>query len=111
MSTREELAGNLTAYIDGELDELEAKRIEEALKADPELAALERKLRATVKAVEALPAVQPSTALRRAVLNRLDEKTGFEKLKAFFTLPRLVPAFGLAAAAAGRVAGVTRPTE
>src|SRR5688572_2302172 len=100
MSTRDELAENLTAYIDGELSELERKRIEEALKADPELAALERQLRSTVDAVEAMPAPAPSTALRRAVLNRLDEKSRLERLRAFFTLSRLVPAVGLAAAAA-----------
>src|SRR5438132_2463863 len=99
MSTRDELAENLTAYIDGELSELEAKRIEEALKSDPELAALELKLRTTVRAVEAMPAPAPSTALRRAVLNRLDEKTRLTRLRELFTLPRLVPAVGLAAAA------------
>src|SRR5207249_1224658 len=52
------------------------------------------------KAVAAMPAPQPSQALRRAVLNRLDEKSGFQRLRALFTLPRLVPALGLATAAA-----------
>src|SRR5262245_53411558 len=99
MSTRDELIENLTAYIDGELSELEAKRIEEALKSDPELATLEQQLRATVTAVEKLGAPEPSQALRRAVLNRLDEKTALEKLRALFTLPRLVPVMGVAAAA------------
>ena len=100
MSTRDELAENLTAYIDGELSELEAKRMEEALKSDPELAKLEQQLRATVTAVEKMTAPEPSRDLRRAVLNRLDEKTTLEKLRALFTLPRLVPLAGLAAAAA-----------
>jgi anti-sigma factor RsiW len=100
MNTREQWAEELTAYIDGELSELDARRVEEALKADPELAALERRLRATVTAVEALPAPAPSLALRRAVLGRIDEPTALERLKGFFTLPRLVPAVGLAAAAA-----------
>jgi anti-sigma factor RsiW len=109
MSTRDELAGNLTAYIDGELSELEAKRVEEALKGDPELATLERKLRAAVKAVEAMPAPAPSTALRRAVLGRLDEKTRLERVLSLLTLPRLVPAIGLAAAAAVTVVVVQRP--
>ncbi len=108
-TTRDELAGNLTAYIDGELSELETKRLEEALKADPELAALERAMRATLQAVEKLPSPEPSQALRRAVLNRLDEKTAFEKLRAFFTLPRLVPAIGLAAAAAVAVVVLYKP--
>ncbi|MBL8954418.1 MAG: zf-HC2 domain-containing protein [Myxococcaceae bacterium] len=97
---RDELAANLTAYIDGELPELEAKRLEEALKVDSELAALERTMRATLKAVEALPSPEPSQALRRAVLSRVAEKSAFQKLAAYFTLPRLVPAVGLAAAAA-----------
>ena len=104
MSTREELAGNLTAYIDGELSELDAKRIEEALKADPELAALERRLRSAVTVVEKMEAPAPSLALRRAVLGRIDAPTALERLKTFFTLPRLVPAAGLAAAAAIAVA-------
>src|SRR4051794_9887814 len=108
MSTRDELAGNLTAYVDGELSELEARRIEEALKSDPELAALEQKLRARVKAVEAMPSPAASTSLRRAVLGRLDEKTGLERVLGFFTLPRLVPAFGLAAAAAVTVVVVVQ---
>lgn len=99
MSTRDELAANLTAYIDGELSELERKRVEDALKTDPELAALERAMRSTLEAVEKLPGPQPSAALRRAVLTRLDEKTTFEKLRALFTLPRLVPLLGVATAA------------
>lgn len=112
MSTREELTGNLTAYIDGELSELEARRIEEALRLDPELAALEQKLRTAVKAVEALPAPAPaSAALRRAVLQRLDEKTPLQRLRSFFTLPRLVPVAGLAAAAAITVVVVGRPVD
>jgi anti-sigma factor RsiW len=100
MSPREQLAEDLTAYIDGELSELDARRIEDALKTDPELAALERRLRATVTAVEKMEAPAPSVALKRAVLGRIDEPTALERLKSFFTLPRLVPAVGLAAAAA-----------
>jgi anti-sigma factor RsiW len=99
MSTSEELAENLTAYIDGELSELEARRVEEALKADPALAALERRLRVMVTAVEKLEAPAPSRALRRAVLSQLDAPGAWGRLRALFTLPRLVPAIGLAAAA------------
>src|SRR3954449_1761487 len=98
MSTRDELAENLTAYIDGELNELDAKRMEEALKSDPALAALERQLRASVTAVEKLEAPHASPALRHAVLNQLARekqlapggRTLLEKLAALFTLPRLV---------------------
>jgi anti-sigma factor RsiW len=99
MSTQDELAENLTAYIDGELSELEARRVEEALKSDPTLAALERKLRVMVAAVEKMEAPAPSMALRRAVLSQLDEPGPWGRLLAMFTLPRLVPAVGLAAAA------------
>lgn len=111
MSTREELAENLTAYIDGELNELDAKRMREAIATDPELGRLEQQLRATVTAVEKLQAPAPSQALRRAVLNALDEKTTLQKLAAFFTLPRLVPIAGLAAAATVAVVIATRPDE
>jgi anti-sigma factor RsiW len=100
MSTREELAENLTAYVDGELSELERKRIEEALKADPELAALEQQLRATVTAMKSLPTPEVSPGMKRAVLERLAEPGLLERLGKLFTLPRLVPAVGLAAAAA-----------
>lgn len=112
MSTRDELAANLTAYIDGELTELEMRRMKEALDADPELAALEKQLRATLKAVAALPSPEPSQALRRAVLSKLDEPTSaFERLKAFFTLPKLVPALGLATAAVVAVVVMQRPVD
>ena len=43
-----------------ELNELDAKRVEEALKTDPALAALEQQLRATVTAVEKMQAPAPS---------------------------------------------------
>jgi anti-sigma factor RsiW len=112
MSTKDELAANLTAYIDGELSELEMRRMKEALDADPELAALERQMRATLKAVAALPSVEPSQALRRAVLSKLDEPTStFERLRALFTLPKLVPALGLATAAVVAVVVMQRPVD
>lgn len=85
----------LTAYVDGELNELDAARVKAALAADPKLASLERQLRSTVAAVEALPSPEPSQALRRAVLNGLDAQP-----KPFSLARWLMPAFGLAAAAA-----------
>jgi len=89
----------LTAYVDGELSEMEARALEAELERDPALRALEQKLRRTVALVEAMPAPEPSSALRRAVLSRIDEPTLGERLKAFFTPARLGVA-GLAAAAA-----------
>ncbi len=100
MSEDVDLEAELTAYVDGELSELDAKRVEAALAADPALAAKEQQLRAVVAAVEALPAPEPSQALRRAVLNGLDQApTIGERLAAWLTPARWMPAAGLAAAA------------
>lgn len=100
MSETTNIEDELTAYVDGELSELDAQRVKAALAADPKLAALERQLRSTIAAVEALPAPEPSQALRRAVLNGLDAEAQGFSLARWLTLPRLMPVFGLAAAAA-----------
>ena len=65
MSEHNPIEDELTAYVDGELSELDMQRVKAALAADPKLAALEQLLRSTVSAVEALPSPQPSQALRR----------------------------------------------
>jgi len=107
--TKAERDEDLTAYVDGELNELDKKRFEERLKAEPELAAMEQLLRSTVKQVSALPMPAVSQQLRRNVLNRIDEPAGAgEKLRAWFSGWRLLPAVGLAAAAAITFM-VTRP--
>lgn len=100
MSTTErDWSAELTAYIDGELSEADVTALEAALAADPKLRALEQRLRATIKAVEALPAPAPaSAALRRSVLAKVGEPTFGEKVRAWLTPPRLVP-IGLAMAA------------
>ncbi|GMU58931.1 MAG: hypothetical protein AMXMBFR34_06940 [Myxococcaceae bacterium] len=95
----DELSDELTAYIDGELPPERVKEVEAALARNPRLKALEARLRATVQAVEALPSPQPSAALRRAVLSKLDEPTWRQKVLQWLTPPRLVPV-GLAVAAA-----------
>ncbi len=96
---------DLTAYVDGELSELDRKRFEERLKNEPELAALEQQLRATVKKLATLPQPAVSQQLRRNVLNKIDEPaTVMEKLRALFPARRLVPALGMAAAATVAVA-------
>jgi len=95
----EDLANELTAYIDGELDDARARQVEAALAADPQLRALEQQLRATVAALKTLPEPAPSAALRRAVLAKVDEPTWRERLARWLTPPRLVPV-GLAVAAA-----------
>ncbi|MFT3840972.1 MAG: hypothetical protein QM723_28535 [Myxococcaceae bacterium] len=108
--TKAENDEDLTAYIDGELSELEKKRFEERLKNEPELAALEQLLRTTMKKVSALPMPQASQQLRRNVLNEIDRPAGAgDRLKAWFSGWRLVPAFGMAAAAAVAVVFAVRP--
>jgi anti-sigma factor RsiW len=98
MSNHEE---NLTAYLDGELPEAERKELEAALEKDPGLKASLEQLRSAVAAVKALPEAEASAALRRAVLAGVDgPQTLSERLRAFFTLPRLVPIAGVAAVAA-----------
>jgi len=96
---REDIVNDLTAYIDGELPPARAAEVEAALAADPQLAALEAKLRATVVALRGLPEPAPSPSLRRKVLARVDEPTWKERLAKWLTPPRLVPAGLLAVAA------------
>ncbi|MBS1150142.1 MAG: hypothetical protein H6Q89_1840 [Myxococcaceae bacterium] len=120
MSEHHPIEDELTAYIDGELSELDLQRVKAAIAADPKLAALEALLRSTITAVEALPSPQPSQALRRAVLNGLDAPASFrERLQQWFRPSRLMPAVGLAAVAAlvaviaqqGRQAGPLHEAE
>jgi len=98
---------DLTAYIDGELPEARRKEVEAALAADPALRALEQRLRRSIDAVEALPALQTegSPALRRAVLAAVGEPTWKEK---WLRWPVLVPALGVAMAAAVTLVVVPR---
>ncbi len=101
MSEHNPIEDELTAYVDGELSELDMQRVKTALNADPKLAALEKLLRSTVSAIELLPSPQPSQALRRAVLNGLDRPlTVGERLQKWLRPSRLMPALGMAAAAA-----------
>ncbi len=81
----------LTAYIDGELDPETAKALEAQLAADPKLKSLEQQLRRTVSLMGSVPAMQPSTALRRAVLMQIDQPTFGERVRSFLTPGRLVP--------------------
>jgi anti-sigma factor RsiW len=104
----DEFLEELTAYIDGELPPERAKAVEAALAADVRLKALEARLRATVQAVKSLPAPQPSEALRRAVLAKVDEPTWRERLARWLSPPRLVPV-GLAVAAAVTAVVLWRP--
>ena len=101
MSVRNPIEDELTAYIDNELSGADLQRVKAALATDPKLAALEQVLRSTVTSVEALGSPQPSQALRRAVLNRLEEPPSFrQRLQAFLRPTRWVPLVGIAVAAA-----------
>jgi anti-sigma factor RsiW len=101
MSEHNPIEDELTAYVDGELPELDMQRVKAAIEKDPKLAALEQVLRSTITAVEALPSPLPSQALRRAVLNGLDAPmTMSERLQKWLRPSRLMPALGMAAAAA-----------
>ena len=101
MSEQTSIEDELTAYVDGELSELDNQRVAAALLADPKLLALERRLRSTIAAVEALPSPQPSQALRRLVLNRLEQPMNFsERVQRWLRPSRLMPALGMATAAA-----------
>jgi anti-sigma factor RsiW len=89
----------LTAYVDGELPAAEARRLEARLAQQPHLRAAEQRLRRAIAAVQALPSPQASPALRRKVLAAVEAPGPGERLRAWLSLPRLVPA-GLAVAAA-----------
>ena len=91
---------NLTAYLDGELSPDEVRALEAALEKDPALRATLASLKSAVAAVKALPEPAASLGLRRAVLAKVEGPQSFgERVKLFFTLPRLVPVAGIAAAA------------
>lgn len=88
----------LTAYVDGELNEHDRREVEAALQRDPKLKALEAKLRQTVALMKTLPAPAPSASMKASVLGLLDDAPPAQKTS-WFTMPKLVPMMALAAAA------------
>jgi len=97
----------LTAYIDGELDPETAKAVEEQLATDVKLKALEQQLRRTVSLMATVPALEPSSSLRRSVLSKVEAPTLGERVRTFFTPGRLVG--GLALATLAVVVGARDP--
>jgi anti-sigma factor RsiW len=107
--TKRDFSVELTAYIDGELPPDEARAVEAALAADPALRALERRLRRTVEAVEALPRPERAPqALRRNVLLAIERPSWGERLGAWLTPARLMPV-GLAVAATAAAVVLLKP--
>jgi anti-sigma factor RsiW len=93
----------LTAYVDGELSAADREALQRHL---PSCASCQQTLallQRTARSLAALPAFEPSMALRRQVLSRLDEPP--KGLWQWLSRPRVVmPSFGLVAAAL--VAGI-----
>ena len=89
----------LTAYLDGELEEATRAQLEAHLPGCSECGPQVATLRAAVGKLKALPDLEPSPALRRAVLSRVADPTWSERMSAWLRPSILVPTFGLAAAA------------
>jgi anti-sigma factor RsiW len=66
------LEEELTAYVDGELNQAEAKTVRAHLTECADCRSTEALLRRTLQTLAALPAFEPSLGLRRTVLGRLD---------------------------------------
>lgn len=90
----------LTAYIDGELKELDARRVAEHLPHCAECLATESLLRRAVSRLAELPELEPSPALRRQVLTRVGAlpKGPLDWLGRKLKVRVLVPFAGLAVA-------------
>ena len=91
----------LTAYVDGELSEVEAKKVASHLPGCAECQKTEALLRRTVEQLSALGEFEPSSALRRNVLAAVDAipPSPWARLTAFFRPAYLAPLGGLCAAA------------
>lgn len=101
---------DLTAYLDQELSPARHEELERHLPTCGSCRAAEALLRRTVRQLATLPAFEPSAALRRAVLSRLDEEPGglLSRLRALFQPTVLIPSLGLVAAVLVAVV-MTRP--
>ena len=95
----------LTAYLDGELDVDARVRVEAHLPTCAACTADLALLRGLPAQLAALPGLEPSAQLRRDVLNALPER------RAGWLARLLLPAAGLAAAAAATVAVMHKPQQ
>lgn len=106
--SREQLEADLSAFIDGALDDARAKEVAAALDRDPALKALEARLRRSADLLARLPSPDASPALRAAVLDAVTVPTWRERLSGWLTPQRV----GLALAASVATVAVwvgTRP--
>src|SRR5512139_2642256 len=101
----------LTAFVDGELDEVASRKLEAHLGGCHGCRAREASLRAAVMEFARLPAFEPSPRLRRGVMARLEAPTWSERLRAMVRVRWWVPAGALAAGAFAVAVLVTRPTQ
>ncbi len=98
---------DLTAYVDRELPELRARHLEAHLPGCGECQRTLDLLRRTLDQLAALPAFETSPALRRAVLNRIDEEPrGLAALWNALLRPQVAGPVLAAATAMGVVAAV-----
>lgn len=91
---------DLTAYLDSELPSARLQELERHLPGCSSCGATVALLRRNVQRLAALPAFEPSPALRRAVLRKVAEEPPglLARLQAFLRPAVLVPSLGLAAA-------------
>ena len=96
------ISSELTAYLDGELPIFQLRQIEGHLANCGECRGTVQLLRRTLAQIAELPAFELSSAIRRAVLSRIDEQTSGSigsRLKALWQPQVLLPSLGLVVAA------------
>ncbi len=106
-----EVEQELTAYLDGELAPFQAKQVETHLATCQACRETEDLLQRTVAQLSHLPSFEPSVALRRAVLGRIDrEPAGLvASWQRWFRPQLLIPSMGLVAAAVVALVWVKEP--
>jgi anti-sigma factor RsiW len=96
------IAEDLTAYVDRELPVFQVRKVENHLASCGECRATEQLLRRSVGHLAHLPDFALSSAVRRAVLGRIDEEAKHSLIARLASLWRpqvLIPSLGLLAAA------------
>ena len=106
-----EFEQELTAYADGELDEVTRRKLQAHLPGcatcPPMLATLQRAAKAFVRA----PGFEPSPNLRRAVMAQIDVPTFGDRLRSLWRPRVLVPAGALIAAGIAGLVALQPPKD